>query len=146
MRAASRQLIWKPGERKSTPTIKTRFFIQKLENAWIKSVGSVGCCLDGRAIQVKAISLMDAPKDHKFTASRGWLMRFLQRKTLSLRRVTTKSRQPPKDLHKIVTYETLSRTTNQISVTFNRVAYLTCMKRLYTLTFKVSEASAQTLP
>ncbi len=62
---------------------------------------------------------MDAPKDHKFTASRGWLMRFLQRKKLSLRRVTTKNRQPPKDLHKIVTYETLSRTTNQISVTFN---------------------------
>jgi hypothetical protein len=42
------------------------FFYPEKENrlhAWIKSVRSVGGCLDRRAIQAKAISLMDAPNE-----------------------------------------------------------------------------------
>jgi hypothetical protein len=70
-------------------------------HAWIKSVRENGGCLDGRAIQAKALSFMKED-DRAFTASRGWLMRFLHRKKLSLRRVTTKGRQPPKDLQKVV--------------------------------------------
>jgi hypothetical protein len=68
-------------------------------HAWIKSVGENGGCLDGRAIQ--ALSFMNQD-DRAFTASRGWLMRFLHRKKLILRCVTTKGRQPPKDLQKVV--------------------------------------------
>ncbi len=52
------------------PLMKNRF------HAWIKSVRENGGCLDGRAIQAKAMSFIHED-DRSLTASRGWLMRFL---------------------------------------------------------------------
>jgi hypothetical protein len=90
--------------RVNVKTVDYKVVFPLMENrlhAWIKSVRENGGCLDGRAIQAKAMSFMNED-DRSFTASRGWLMRFLHRKKLSLRRVTTKGRQPPKDLQKVV--------------------------------------------
>jgi transposase-like protein len=69
-------------------------------HSWIKTVRLSGGCVDGKTIQTKALQMMK--DDKSFTASRGWLMRFLQRKRLTLRRITTTGRAPPKNMRSIV--------------------------------------------
>ncbi len=64
---------------------------QKVFN-WIKQVRSIGGCVSGKMIRNKAVEIS---KNSEFVASNGWLVRFLKRHRLSLRRVTTKSRKPP---------------------------------------------------
>jgi hypothetical protein len=92
----------KSKRRKIKASVGKNVLFPDMENElhqWIKSIRANGGCIDGRTIQAKALSLV---QDKTFTASRGWLLRFLKRKQLSLRRITTKGRQPPNDLRNIV--------------------------------------------
>jgi transposase-like protein len=63
--------------------------------AWLKALRSRGACVDGKQIQRKALEILKG--NETFQASRGWLLRFLKRHKLSLRRITTKGRSPPKN-------------------------------------------------
>jgi transposase-like protein len=69
-------------------------------HGWVKSVRANGGCINDKQIKHKALQIMSRNKS--FAASTGWLMRFLHRKRLSLRRITTKGRKPPKNMKKIV--------------------------------------------
>jgi hypothetical protein len=69
-------------------------------HSWIKDVRANGGCIDGKTIKRKALKILSG--NTSFCASTGWLMRFLSRKRLSLRRITTKGRKPPRDMVKIV--------------------------------------------
>jgi hypothetical protein len=67
---------------------------------WIKSVRADGGCIDGKAIKRRALRILASGKP--FLASNGWLLKFLKRRRLSLRRITTKGRKPPQDMPKII--------------------------------------------
>ena len=69
-------------------------------HAWIKHARANGGCINGKQIKHKALQILSGNKS--FVASTGWLMRFLERKRLSLRRITTKSRKPAANMKQIV--------------------------------------------
>ena len=55
---------------------------------------AAGICVTGGMIRAEALQIM---ADTNFSASNGWLTRFLRRKRLVVRRVTTSGRELPKD-------------------------------------------------
>ena len=62
---------------------------------WIMDTRDSGLCVNQRSIKAKASELMSR-SDNNFKASSGWLYRFLKRKNLVLRRVTTTGRELPR--------------------------------------------------
>lgn len=62
---------------------------------WINQSRNNGACVSGKCIQLKALNLARQSGLEHFRASKGWLVRFLNRNNLVLRRITSKGRSLP---------------------------------------------------
>ena len=71
---------------------------------WVMENRNQGHCVSGRMIRLRALQILnDKYTIHtNFTASLGWLQRFLTRHKLSLRRVTTSGRDLPSNVGQII--------------------------------------------
>ena len=65
---------------------------------WIKECRAQKWVVTRKRIQLKAREMSEARGDLELVASNGWLMRFMARKGLSLRRVTTSCQKDPDQL------------------------------------------------
>ena len=71
--------------------------------SWILELRSLSCRDTGGAIQQKALELHQV--DDEFTASQGWLEKFMKHHKFTLRRITTLGQKLPQDhILKIVSY------------------------------------------
>lgn len=86
---------------------------------WIVDRRLLGHIVDGNAIRSKAREIATRTNIGNFKCSSGWLVRFLRRKKLRFRRVTSSGRELPKNAN-----ETISTFINLCSnhVVSNRVA------------------------
>ena len=71
-------------------------------SAWIDSQRSLHIRVTRSAIQLKARELYEG--EEEFSASRGWLEKFLKRKGFSLRRTTVSQRLPEDSLSKVSSF------------------------------------------
>ncbi|CAF0829312.1 unnamed protein product [Brachionus calyciflorus] len=62
---------------------------------WINQSRNNGACVSGKCIQLKALNLARQSGLEHFRASKGWLVRFLNRNNLVLRGTTSKGRSLP---------------------------------------------------
>ncbi|RNA06934.1 pogo transposable element with KRAB domain [Brachionus plicatilis] len=81
-------------------------YYPSLENhlyTWVKEKRLKGCCLSGTTIKLEAAEIHNTlyantnESGIEFKASNGWFVNFCRRKNLVLRRVTTNSRDLPKN-------------------------------------------------
>jgi hypothetical protein len=70
------------------PTMENELF------AWIMDQRSLGLCVTTGMIRTQALRILN---DINFSASNGWLSRFMKRKRLTIRRITTSGRELPRD-------------------------------------------------
>ena len=85
----------------------TSCMLPELENHlynWIIEHRDLGHCVSGNMIRIRALQLFsEDPATHvSFQGSEGWFHRFLRRKNLVLRRVTTSGRELPKNVGSII--------------------------------------------
>ena len=67
---------------------------------WINEHRNQGHCVSGNMIRLRALELFNEYSNThmNFQASEGWFHRFLRRRNLVLRRVTTSGRELPRDV------------------------------------------------
>jgi hypothetical protein len=63
-------------------------------STWIMDKRASGLCVTAGMIRVEAVRLLP---NGNFSASNGWLDRFMKRKRLTIRRITTSGRELPRD-------------------------------------------------
>jgi hypothetical protein len=62
--------------------------------AWIMERRAAGLCVSTGMIRAEALRILP---NGTFSASNGWLDRFMKRKRLTIRRITTSGRELPRD-------------------------------------------------